>query len=278
MSRHRQRIRSIRKWILISGLAILVITAILLLASPRATAALRWTPGFKPLAGDSRVFFEFGASDAAREFADALPDAIAKVEEMHGLPFEGEFRVYVCSTHRSFTEHLGLPESSPVRGIVMRDIWLSPLAFEFHGRDTHRESLTHELSHLHLRQHLGWIRNQRNIPTWFAEGLADVVANTGGEIFTRQMALASFAEGRHFVPDAEGQFPFTRRLRAYGVPAPLLHQQSRMFVEYLRTRNSQAFRQFLYALLQGAEFAESFSIHFGVDLERSWHQFLTSME
>jgi hypothetical protein len=278
MSRHRQGIRSIRIWILFSGLAILIITAVLLLASPRAKASLRWKPGFEPLDCDSRVFFETGASVAAQRIADVLPDAIVKVEEMHGMPFTAEFRVYVCSTHQSFTEHLGLPETSPVRGIVMRDIWLSPLAFDFHSRDTHRESLTHELSHLHLRQHLGWIRNQRNIPTWFAEGLADVVANTGGEIFTRQMALTSFAKGRHFVPDAEGQFPFTKGLRAYGVPAPLLHQQSRMFVEFLRTRNLQAFREFLYALLQGAEFAEAFSSHFGVDLDQSWHQFLSSVE
>lgn len=278
MSRPRQRIRSTSQWILLSGLAILIITAVLLLASPRAMAALRWKPGFEPLEYGSRVFFEPGATDAAQRFADALPDAIAKVEEMHGLPFTAEFRVYVCSTHQSFTKHLGLPETSPVRGLVMRDIWLSPLAFDFHSRDTHRESLIHELSHLHLRQDLGWIRNQRNIPTWFAEGLADVVANTGGEIFTRQMALAAFAAGRHFVPDARGRFPFARGLGDYGVPAPLLHQQSRMFVEYLRTRYSQTFQEFLYALLQGADFGEAFSSHFGVDLEQSWRQFSRSME
>ena len=267
-----------RKWALISGLVVLAIATILLLAYPRTTAALRWKPGFDPLTSDPRVFFEPGASTAAQQFADALPEALARVEETHGLPFVGDFRLYICSTHQSFVGHLDLPRDSPVRGMVMRDIWLSPLVFDFHGRDTHRESLAHELSHLHVRQHLGWRKSVQGIPTWFAEGLADVAADTGGEIFTRQMALSAFAEGRHFVPDAYGRFPIPRGLLDYGVPAPLLHQQSRMFVEYLQADDPTGFRSFVVEVLHGAAFPTAFQERFERDLDRAWQDFLRSLE
>ena len=267
-----------RNSILLAGLTLLALGATLLLAFPRARASLRWKPGFQPLAVDSRIFFEPGALPMAQRFAALLPDAISRVEEAHGQPFRSRFRVYVCSSHESFTRHLGLRQIVPVRGLVMKDIWLSPLAFDFHGLDTHRESLVHELSHLHFRQHLGWIRNQRSIPTWFAEGLADVVADTGGEIFTRQMALAAFASGHHFEPDGQGGFPSGRRILDYGVPGPLLHQQSRMFVEFLQAGNVQEFQLFLGALLEGANFRKAFGSHFGVGLDEAWQLFLRSLE
>jgi hypothetical protein len=236
------------------------------------------TSGFQSLDEDSRVFYEPGAEVHARRWAESLPEVIARVEDRQGQPFKSTFRVYVCASHESFTRRLGERRDSPARGMkLFRDIWMSPLAFDFRGSDTHRQSITHELSHLHMTQQLGPRSIVGTVPTWFAEGLADWVADTGSEIISRQAALDAFAAGNHFVPDARGRFLLPRTAKHYGVSWPMLHRQSRMFVEYLHDRAGKSFTDFVVAVGKGARFDVAFRDHFGYSLAKVWQEFLESL-
>jgi hypothetical protein len=258
---------------------LLSLLALLLFLHPRARAAARLTSGFQSLVEDTRVFYEPGAEVHARRFAESLPAAIARVEEYQGRPFKSDFRVYVCASHESFTRHLDERPDSFARGMrLFRDIWVSPLAFDFRGSDTHRQTITHELSHLHMTQQLGLRSIMGTVPTWFAEGLADWIADTGGEIITHQDALEAFASGNHFVPDAKGRFLFPRTAKHYGVSWPMLHRQSRMFVEYLRDRAGGLFGDFVVAAGKGERFDVAFLEHYGDSLDNVWNDFLESLD
>jgi len=271
------RSRKARWFLVVPGF--LALLPALLLLHPRVRAGLRLVSGFQPLATDARVYYEPGAEELARLFAAALPAAVARVEEGHGLPFKTDFRIYVCATHESFTRRVGEAPGSPVRGIVLIwDVWLSPRAFDFYGRDTHRQSIAHELSHLHVSQYLGLWGRRGHLPTWFSEGLADQVADTGEERVSLRETLDAFAAGRHLVPDAGGSSLRPRRAEDYGLSWPLLHRQSRMFVEYLAARREAALPRFVAAVLRGAPFEAAFDEHFGGSLDTVWAGFLAAVQ
>ena len=271
--------RSKRSRAIIVGTAIVVAVALLVLAQPRAKAALRLVHDFAALDADPRVWYEPGAEDMAKAMAAVLPAAIARVEECQSAPFEKTFRVYVCASHESFTSHLGLPARSPVRGIAFpRDVWISSKAFSFHGEDTHREAVTHELSHVHLGQMLGWWHRTKNVPSWFQEGLADWAADTGDEQVSRREAREAIVSGHSIVLDESGHLPFPRRPEAYGMNWPMFHMQSRMFVEYLRSRGATAFEGFVAAVVRGTEFKSAFNDNYGVGLSDAWKDFFQSLK
>ena len=269
--------RKTRVILIVVGL--FALSPLIVLAHPRARAVLRLTPSFLPLKQDSRVFYEPGAETYAERIAEALPGAIARVQECHSRPFVSDFRVYICASHKSFTRHIGHPASSPVRGTAfLWDIWVSPKAFVFWGEDTHRQTLAHELSHLHLGQHLGWWRRTKNVPAWFGEGLADWVADMFGDGPSREKALEGFFTGYHLVPDASGRLPFPKRPWDYGLTGPMLHMQSRMFVDYLRARDEESFKEFVAAVVLGVPFDVAFREHFGDSLGGVWHDFLDALK
>jgi len=268
--------RGMRRLLILFGM--LFVLALLPWLHPRARAAVRWSPGFQALEEDSRVFYEPGAEAHARRVAKALPAAMARVEECQGRPLEPGFRVYMCVSHGSFTRRLGESPDSPARGMKLcRDIWVSPLAFDFRGSDTHRQTIAHELSHLHMTQQLGLRSIMGPVPTWFVEGLANWVAHSGGEIVSRRDALEAFARGDHFVPDATGRFLFPRTAKHYGVSWPMLHQQSRLFVEYLHERSGRSFEDFIVAVGRGERFEAAFQAHCGDSLGNAWSNFLESL-
>jgi hypothetical protein len=268
-----------RAWAITGAAGILGVVAVAVLVQPRVRATLRLVHGFSALDADPRVRFERGAEDLARTVAAALPAAVARVEACQSRPFETPFRVYVCASHESFTSHTGQPASSPVRGITfLWDIWVSPKAFTFHGEDTHRETLAHELSHLHLGQTLGWWHRTKEVPSWFQEGLADWVADTGDEQVSRYEAREAIHRGHSIVLDESGHLPFPKRPESYGMTWPMFHMQSRMFVEYLRSRDTNAFAGFVAAVVRGSEFSSAFKNNFGESLPEVWEDFRGSME
>jgi hypothetical protein len=274
-----RRGRKKRTWALVIGIAILGLAGLLLLAQPRARATLRLVHGFSPLDTDRRVRFEPGAEDLARAVAAALPEAISRVQECQAGAFKRPFRVYVCASHKSFTQHIGEPPSSPVRGIAfLWDIWVSPKAFSFHGRDTHRETVAHELSHLHLGQMVGWWHRTKEIPSWFQEGLADWVADTGDEQVSRREAREAVIRGHIIEVDESGHLPFPKRPDAYGMTWPMFHMQSRMFVEYLRSRDARKFEGFVTAVVRGGQFRAAFQNAFDESLSDVWEDFVEAMK
>jgi hypothetical protein len=159
----------------------------------------------------------------------------------------------------------------------MWDVWVSPKAFAFYGKDTHRQTLAHELSHLHLRQQLGWLRKTQRVPAWFVEGLADWVAGTGEEIVSRNAALKGFINGRHLMPDASGRLPLPKGAHDYGLTWPMFHLQSRMFIEYLHDRDEKSFGRFVAAVVDGDRFDVAFNEHFGDSLEIVWQEFMDAL-
>jgi len=264
-------------WAILVGAAVLLMAALLVLAQPRGRTALRLVQGFSTLDADPRIRYEPGAENLARAVAAALPAVVARVEDCQSAPFKASFRVYVCASHQSFTAHIGEPVSSPARGIAfLRDVWVSPTAFSFHGEDTHRETLTHELSHLHLWQMLGWWHRTKDVPSWFQEGLADWVADTGDEQVSRREARDALLGGKCIVLEESGHLPFSTRPDSYGMTWPMFHMQSRMFVEYLRSRDANAFRGFVAAVVRGARFTSAFNDHFGAGLSDVWKDFVQS--
>lgn len=271
-----KRLRAVA--IVVASLVVVALGAALAL-SPGLRTALRLTPGFSPLPDDPRVRVEAGAEHLASQLAAALPDAIARVERAHGLPFTKPFRVYVPATHESFVRRIGQSPRSRVRGFALaRDVWVSPLAFDFEGLDTHRETLAHELSHLHFYQHLGKRRQLANVPTWFSEGLADWVSGTGSEIVQREQAVAAILSGRSITPHARGRLPNPRTAADHGMTYPMLHQQSLLFVRFLVERDETAFRAFVVDLLRGEELGPAFRARLGEDLDDAWSAFVGSLE
>ena len=276
--RDRTGYRRLRAW----GIAILVVLVAVslgvLIAYPRARVALRLASGFEALAADGRVFHQVGAEELARQISVALPGVVDTVEQRLGRPFAGEFRVYVCASHESFMGHIGQPASWPVRGIAFqRDVWISPQAFAFRGKDTHQGTLAHELTHLYLDQHIGWWWRVRHLPAWFVEGLADWVGGTGEEIVSRQGAIEAILAGHRLEPDTTGRLLVPRRPLDYGVSFAEFHAQSRMFVEYLHSKDGEAFEEFLGAILDGRVFERAMEKSFGMGVENAWVELVESL-
>ena len=159
-------------WFLAALLATLQGCA-LTVSDPRALTPL---DSFAPLAGESRVWVEPGVEAYGARGAEALPDAIARVEAAHYLPFSRPPRVYVCGSAACFKRHVLTPKLSAA---VVPDnrLVLSP---NLDGRESHRlpALLTHELAHLHLGQRIGHYHS--TLPVWFHEGWASLVADGGG--------------------------------------------------------------------------------------------------
>jgi len=229
-----------KKIIIFSILGIFILAVLIVfLRSPIGRALLKSKSHFIVHTADSRILYEPGAEGFADKLADFLPIAVKRVEEGHFLPFKKSFKVYVFSTQKSHNESLANTTSYPIRGAATpRNVFIAPSAFSFKGLDTHRESLMHELSHLHLNQRL-WFLKRRRIPSWFTEGLANIIAGSGGEGISEDLAIQSIKEGRHLIiPERRGLLKrLTKTIQETGLTGPMYHKQNMMFVGYINSLN-----------------------------------------
>jgi hypothetical protein len=189
------------------------------------------------------------------------------------------FKVYVFSTQKSHNESLANTTSYPIRGAAVQgNIFIAPSAFAFKGLDTHKESLMHELSHLHLDQRLGFFKGRR-IPSWFTEGLANIIAGSGGEGISEDMAIQYIKEGRHLIiPEKGGLFKhLTKIIREIGVTGPMYHRQNKMFVNYIHNLNPEAFKKLVLAVQEGESFSSSFVEYFEMSPEEMWGRFKSEL-
>lgn len=210
---------------------------------------------------DRRIRAEPGASSSAALAADALPDAIADIERRHGRDFLEPPRLVVCATQESFNRRIGAdPRGRATGAVFLNRIYLSPRSFD---EGAHSGVIRHELSHLHLRQHLGALRGVLGIPRWFQEGLAvHVSGGAGTASVSRADALRAMCSGTRWVPETGAAWLTPRGPREHGLSHGQFYRQSAVFVEYLEAHDPNGFRRFLEALLDGADFeaaAESFS-------------------
>jgi len=250
------------------------LTVTLAARTPLVGALVKSTGGFSPHPADARVFYEAGAEREAGEVAAFLDEAVEVVQEAHGRPFREPVKVYVCASQESLNGFLGLPPGAPIRGTVrFGDVFLAPSAFDWQGKDLHRESLLHEMSHLHLRQHLGFLAYRGRVPSWFHEGLADLVGGVGGEGVTEEEALTAIQAGQALRPDSTGRLLTLARVSSNGLSGPMFHRQSRMFLTYIRDGDPGAFQAFLQDLLDEKELAGPFRKHLGQGTSETWRAF-----
>jgi hypothetical protein len=132
-----------KKWIVWTIIGCILLTGFIAFARTRYGVALfRSKKHFIQYSKDSIIFYEPGAENAAGKFAAFLPHAIKKVEEVHGLPFKKEFKIYVCATQESHNTYVAAPPQWPIRSTsLMGNVLTAPSAFSFRQLDTHRKTL-----------------------------------------------------------------------------------------------------------------------------------------
>ncbi|MGD8536878.1 MAG: hypothetical protein PVF66_13595 [Candidatus Aminicenantes bacterium] len=269
-----------KKIILFSIIAfVILVCAIVFFRSPIGLALLKSKSHFIVHSRESRVLFEPGAEEHADKIAEFLPDAIKRVEDGHFKPFKKPFKVYVCHTQKSHNQFIADPSNYPIRGAALRgNVFISPAAFSFDGKDTHKESLTHELSHLHLSQRLGFF-GMRKIPFWFSEGLANCIAGSGGEGISETQAIDSIKSGRSFTLREEGGLfkSWHKVVSQAGISARMFHRQNKMFVKFIMDYNPEAFQTFLLEVQEGKSFFERFNANFKIDITDMWEKFMTDI-
>ena len=267
------------KIILIIMLSIFIVLIAVFLISPYSTALFKSKSHFIQHSLATNVYFESGAEVYADSIVRFLPSAIERVEQVHGLPFEEPFNIYVCNTQKSFNQYTAITTTAySIRGTaLLGDVLIAPSAFNFIGLDTHMETLTHELSHLHFQQRLGFF-TRRKIPAWFHEGLADFVGGSGGEGISDSEAINFMLSGRHFIPEEEGEIFGTLTKAFNGLSGPMFHKQVKMFVTFIIESDSLKFNSFLREILNGESFSESFYNKMNSRIQDKWRLFLSQLE
>ena len=159
---------------------------------------------------------------------------------------------------------------------MLGDVLIAPRAFNFSGRDTHNETLIHELSHLHFQQRLGFFE-RRKLPVWFNEGFADYVAGSGGEGIEDSEAIDFILSGNHFILEEEGEIFGSFNSALNGLSGPMFHKQAKMFVTYIIESDSLKFKSFVRKIQTGESFSETFNNVLGSRIQFKWVQFLEQL-
>ncbi|MFH1168798.1 MAG: hypothetical protein V1852_32735 [Pseudomonadota bacterium] len=224
---------------------------------------------------DQRVMYEPGAEEFTATVASELPLAIKKVESRQYSTFPDKVLIYVTKTPESFKKMTGRGVSAMM---YRKSIFLSPKLLE--KPDTIKLYIAHELSHLHLHQHLGDYA-YLGIPSWFLEGLAAFVSDGGGaENVTDDEVMESIRSGNHFIPfeDAGLSDLFRPRYASYfkirhKFKHHLFYRQCMLFVSFLENEHPVQFKTFVIDLEKGIDFSDAFHLSFGVDTMTKWNAF-----
>jgi hypothetical protein len=229
---------------------------------------------FHVYAPDPRIRHEPGAEEQARRVAEHLPSAIAQVEAGHYLRFLQPPRVHVCGTDDCFHRFVDRRLNLTAAVVYNNRLVLAPRLFDREPRRL-RPVLVHELSHLHLGQRRGHYTAE--IPIWFHEGLASLVADGGGaDLATDEDALRAIGAGRHFQPDQQ-HLPWVRKAApAWDLSIHVFYRQSLLFVRHLRERDAARFRALLEALQAGEDFDSAFAATFHMNQANAARQFFAA--
>jgi hypothetical protein len=203
---------------------------------------------FLPLEHEPRVWYEPGGLAYAQEVSALLDKAVSRVEMVHGQPFLRPPSIRVCDSMACFRALVPTPgyTAAVIPGEILV---LSP---KLYLEENERLSgiLVHELSHLHLGQRLGHYTMQ--LPVWFHEGLASLVAEgSGAEYSSDDEACASWDAGRRVdfaQPDSPGM---RRRASDFKLSIHQFYRQSWRFLQYLQRRDGAAFATLLREIQAG---------------------------
>jgi len=238
--------------VLLAAVCMLIASCALTVSDSRALLPVE---SFIPLASDPRIQVEPGYEAYGERVAQVLPQAIAKVEAAHYLPFASPPRVYVCGTDACFKRYVMTPKLSAA---VVPDnrLFLSP---NLDGRESQRLSalLTHELAHLHLGQRIG--HYQSSLPVWFHEGWASLTANGGGaEYVTDEQARAAIRAGRLVNLTLRDAPDKRHRAASSSLDIFQFYRQSMLLVGWLKAQDEARFRQLALAVQDNTDFEIAF--------------------
>ncbi len=228
---------------------------------------------------DQRIMYEPGAEEFAAIIASDLPLAVQKVESRQYSAFPDKIMIYVTKTPESFKKMTGRGVSAMM---YRKSVFLSPKLLK--KPDTIKLYVAHELSHLHLHQHLGDYA-YLCVPSWFLEGLAAFVSDGGGaEKVTDDEVRESIRSGNHFIPfeNAGLSDVFRPRYASYfkirhEFKHHLFYRQCMLFIGFLEKEHPEQFRKFLIDLENGIDFSDTFRLSFGADAITKWNEFKTQI-
>ena len=276
-------------WVaIVASLALIVIGAGAALAWPATRHMISglWNvPDRLPaLPGNSQVHYQLGAQDFARDVAPLLPDAIMRVEAVHGRRFAHPATVGVYATPEAYAAANGLGSNVPAGVTFFGRVNLSPKLFwQQHQRLP--AILTHELSHAHIQGWIGETAYVLRLPNWFKEGLAVMVSEGGGaELVSEEEARAAIERGEQITIDDAGslqnlfgiRFERTPAKTTSWYPVVLAYRQAGMFVKYLRESDRPAFDRMMNTILDDRTFAEAVTVGYRDDVRSLWQKFMKS--
>ena len=268
-------------------LALTAIGAGAALAVPRTrhliSGLLNMPDRMPALTANSQVHYQPGAADFARDVAVLLPDAIARVEAVHGRRFAHPVIVGVYATPEAYAAANGTGSTVPVGVTVFDRVNLSPKLFG-PQRQRLRAILTHELSHAHIQ---GWIGGYAYLylPNWFKEGLAVMLSGGGGaELVSEDEARAAIQRGEKLVIDDAGSLSSLTDVRLEKepenrppwYPLVLAYREAGMFVNYLRQSDEPAFDRMMNVILGDGPFTEAVTVGYHDDVRSLWQKFIKS--
>ncbi len=271
------RYRSWKKFtFIIAGALLLLVVGVVCFYHRGLRAYVLGASGFHPHAEDSRILVEEDTDpDHAHETLRVLDTAIADIERVHGRTFSETPHVYICASQESFNWRTAASPDGNGRGAVFANrLYLSPRTFT---TDTCQGILTHELSHLHLRQVLG-SGYTTDIPGWFQEGLAVYASDGGGaEPISRKEALDVIRRGETFTPEDHGS-AIPRTAREHGLQHHMFYKQAGMFVEFMAESDLEQFDAFLSELFEGRVFDDAFLQVYSREVEQVHERFVDAVE
>lgn len=205
---------------------------------------LRWQ-------GDSRIRYEPGAEAAAGTVAGALASSIETIERAHFRPFAKPVRVFVCASKTTFQRY-GYRLGNAGGYVLNGRVFISPKPENTSERLP--RLLTHELSHLHLEQHLGLLDFARYVPGWFREGLAVSISGNGAETVTEAKGREAILRGKVFRLDGVGSLLSPQTAARDGLDVHLFYRERAKFVRFLAENKQPAFKRLLLDLQDGKHF------------------------
>ena len=257
------------KWILFFSFFLLI---------QGCTSHSRLTYKFEETGSVPKIYYDSKAEDIAMKIVKLLPTSISTVEKHQYTGFKDldAIKFYTFSSKERYSSFSG---STPkARGsAITNEVYISPIIRE--RIKTLEPILTHELSHVHLRQYIGTWRYWTEVPGWFHEGLAVEVSGGGGaEKVTNEQAIAAIKTGNYFKPREESSLFGHKYASDYGLKPQMYYRQSNLFVHYLINQNPDAFKNAYLALIKGAEFKDIWALNYGKPIHELWQEFLNHVQ
>lgn len=235
---------------------------------------------------DERLLYEDGAENTVSRISAEMETYIQQIERLQFSKFKdsSEIKIYFFEDHLRFSK---FTTSKAHGGAALKKAFISLASIrERQSREICKYEkcpetvdgvLLHELSHLHLRQHLGFWRSYA-VPKWFHEGLATLVSGgAGAGRVTEEGSKKRILSGSHFIPaDKRIRFGSKTVGELYSGTYRYNHQ-ARMFVEFLMEKNHAAFRVALAEIIAGRKFRNVWEPNYGLNVAALWEEFTKSL-